>query len=90
MKVQSLKVPGSRAVKEAYLRQLAPGELYRPVALHHDGLVLHGSLHHHKVVQHLIPDGGVQPLLANLLVKTRRSWGSGQMQKLTSVAATDQ
>lgn len=67
--------------EEVYLRQLAPGELYRPVALHHDGLVLHGSLHHHKVIQQLIPDGGVQPSLANLLVKTRRSWGAGQKRK---------
>lgn len=77
-------------LQEIYLRQLAPGELYRPVALHHDGLVLHRSLHHHKVIQQLIPDGGVQPLLANLLVKLWRSWESGQKRKLTLVAATDQ
>lgn len=61
-----------------YLWQLAPGELYRPVALHHDALVLHGSLHHHKVVQQLVLDGGVQPSLPDLLVKARRSWGRPQ------------
>lgn len=58
---------------EVYLWQLAPGELCRPVALHHDALVLHGRLHHHKVFQQLILVGGVQPSLADLLVEARRS-----------------
>lgn len=58
---------------EVYLWQLAPGELDRPVALHHNGLVLHRSLHDHKVIQQLVLDGGVQPSLADLLVKARRS-----------------
>lgn len=58
---------------EVYLWQLAPGELCRPVALHHDALVLQGSLHHHKVIEQLILVGGVQPSLTDLLVEARCS-----------------
>lgn len=54
---------------EVYLRQLAPGELRRPVALHHNALVLHRSLHHHKVIQQLILFGGMQTSLTDLLVE---------------------
>lgn len=64
-----------------HLRKLAPGELRRPVALHHNSLVLHGNFDHHKVIQQLVLIGGVQPPLANLLVETRRGC------KLTSTSA---
>lgn len=55
-----------------HLRQLAPGELRRPVALHHDTLVLDGRLHHHEVIQQLVLVGGVQTSLTDLLVEARR------------------
>ncbi|KAG7227013.1 hypothetical protein INR49_022359, partial [Caranx melampygus] len=35
-------------------------------ALHHNALVLHGRLHHHKVIKQLILVGGVQSALTDL------------------------
>lgn len=58
--------------KRFHLWKLAPGELRRSVALHHDALVLHGGFDHHKVIQQLVLIGGVQAPLADLLVETRR------------------
>lgn len=56
-----------------YLLELAPCELYGPVALHHDALVLHRSFHNHKVLQQLVLVGGLQPSLTDLLVEARGS-----------------
>lgn len=63
-----------------HLRKLAPGELRRSVAPHHDALVLHWGLHHHEIVQQLVLIGGLEPPLTDLLVETRRGCRSTSHQ----------
>lgn len=67
-----------------HLRELAPGELRRPVALHHNALVLHRGFYHHKVIQQLILISGVQAPLADLLVETWRGCGSTSKDIISS------
>lgn len=67
-----------------HLRELAPGELRRPIALHHNALVLHGGFYHHKIFEQLILISGVQAPLADLLVEAWRGCGSTSKDIISS------